>query len=409
VRLDGLNLMLAPGSPTVSGKLLYGFAAVFAGVAALETWPQLAIWLAPFNRMTAAFTAVVIRWSGMEVAWEGTWLDHPGGFGLDIGYSCTALVPIAVITVFILAHEKNLPARLSGILLGSTIALAVNFFRLVALFYIGVREPQWLDQTHLLGQGLIMVSTVAFLWYWIHFSAQRRERRAGAAAGGSRQARLPRLSNLFRWFAASLLILTGAPAIGGGPGEIMAGEVVVKFVRSSPLNHSIQAATAKGLTGSPDLNAQVELLSEQLNIPITAQRLTSGGELVIGLGVQDVLNGIAAKIEPLPDVEQVEVRVDPGNNPFNRRDEVIISFKPGSDAFRTWQDAEKTGREQAVSRLLQSLQQPASSQLSGRLLPDGRVAVAIDFYTMTRELAQKLNGLSEVEYAQPNYIMRPNK
>ena len=126
--------MLVPGSKNASGKLLYGFAAVFAGVAALETWPQLAVWLAPFGRVTAAFTAVVIRWSGMEVVWQGTWLDHPGGFGLDIGYSCTALVPIAVITVFILVHEQKLPARLSSILLGSTIALAVNFFRLVALF-----------------------------------------------------------------------------------------------------------------------------------------------------------------------------------------------------------------------------------------------------------------------------------
>ncbi len=401
--------MLVPGSKTASWKLLYGFAAVFAGVAALETWPQLAVWLAPFDRMTAAFTAVVIRWSGMEVVWEGTWLDHPGGFGLDIGYSCTALVPIAVITVFILAHEQKLPARLSGILLGSTIALAVNFFRLVALFYIGVREPQWLDQSHLFGQGLIMVSIVGFLWYWIHFSAQRREFKARKVAAPGRQARLPRLSNLFRWFAASLLILGSAPAFGLGPGEIMAGEVVVKFVECSSFNHSIQAATARGLSESPDLNAQVDVLSEQLNIPFTAQRLTSGGELVIGLGVQDVLDGFAAKIEPLPDVEQVEVRVDPSNNPFNRRDEVIISFKPGSDAFKAWQDAEKTGQEQTVSRLLQSLQQHASSQLSGRLLPDGRVAVAIDFYTMTGELAEKLNELSEVEYAQPNYIMRPNK
>ena len=161
--------MKAPAFTLASVKLSFGFAAIFGGVAIFEQWPSLAEWLEPFNRSTAAFASNVIRWSGEKVIWQGTWLDHPDGFGLDVGYGCTALVPILLVMVFILAVGRTEHRRLASILLGSAILMVVNCMRLVLLFYVGVYKPQFFDQAHNLGQGLNIAMTAAVLFLWMYF------------------------------------------------------------------------------------------------------------------------------------------------------------------------------------------------------------------------------------------------
>lgn len=191
--------------------------------------------------------------------------------------------------------------------------------------------------------------------------------------------------------------------------EFVAGEVVVKFDPGTSFDNNIKKAAAKGEVRSEELTAHVIALSRKLDFPLSFQRLTSGNELVIGLSAQQVLEKFAFDIMRLDGVERAEVHMDTTNNPFNRRDEVFISLEPSNDVFLAWQESEKSGTDFDINNFIDSMESFACSPLIGRILVDGRIAVAMDFYSMTRDLAQKLNDLDEVEYAHPNFIMRPQK
>lgn len=148
------------------GKLLTGFSLICVAMALVELWPQSEKWLATISSFTTVVTASLIEFSGMDVVRQGTWLDHSSGFGLDIGLGCTALLPIAVIVVFMLAAEQSKRSMMAGVLFGCVFALSLNFLRLTALFIVGVKQPQWLDWVHLVGQLLLTVFTGSFLLVW---------------------------------------------------------------------------------------------------------------------------------------------------------------------------------------------------------------------------------------------------
>lgn len=144
---------------------------VFAVVVLIEVYPALAAWLAPLNVAVAGLTAVLVDWLGMAVAWEASFLFHPAGFGYEIGANCTGLVPALVIIVTVCCLPLGSNQRLLAIGLGILCTQSVNLLRLVVLFYVGVHYPSAFDLAHdWLGQGLIIVTTAAFIIFWIRTS-----------------------------------------------------------------------------------------------------------------------------------------------------------------------------------------------------------------------------------------------
>jgi exosortase H (IPTLxxWG-CTERM-specific) len=124
--------------------------------------------LAPFDRLTAQATAAVLDWHGMEVIREDVVLSHPSGFGYEIYYRCTGLLPAAFLAVGVFAFPIRLRLKLVGIAIGVPLIFSLNLIRLASLFYIGVWHPSLFDLAHtVIWESLLLLSIVGFWLWWM--------------------------------------------------------------------------------------------------------------------------------------------------------------------------------------------------------------------------------------------------
>jgi exosortase H (IPTLxxWG-CTERM-specific) len=142
--------------------------ALFVGVVFLTYREEvLGSILAPFTVLTARTTLGALQWLGVNAAREATTISHSGGFAYEVYYRCTGVLPVAFLTVMILAYPAHMRLKLIGFAIGIPILLSVNLIRLVHLFYIGVNHRALFDIAHLVvWEGLIIVAIVGIWLGW---------------------------------------------------------------------------------------------------------------------------------------------------------------------------------------------------------------------------------------------------
>lgn len=152
-------------------KQLLALAAVFCVALVVDVFPSVIAWLAPLNVVVAQVTSALVNWFGMPVTSEANFLFHPAGFGYEIDAACTGLIPTLVSIVTLACLPLSTKQCILAISLGILFTQSINLLRLVALFYVGVHHLSTFKLTHdWLGQGLIIVTTAAFLAFWIRTS-----------------------------------------------------------------------------------------------------------------------------------------------------------------------------------------------------------------------------------------------
>ncbi len=136
---------------------------------------MLGSFLAPFAEWTASIICALMRQVGMEVLRDGAVLTHPGGFAYEIAYTCTGLLPAATFIVCVFAYPGTLRNKWVGVAFGVPALLAVNYVRLINLFYIGVSFPGAFELAHeVLWEGLLAVFFIGFWMGWIDWSNNRQ-------------------------------------------------------------------------------------------------------------------------------------------------------------------------------------------------------------------------------------------
>ncbi len=132
--------------------------------------------LAPLTTLTAQITLALVHWAGMEATRATTVLSHPGGFAYEIYYRCTGFLPMALLTVSILASPGPLRRKCVGLAVGVPILIGLNLARLVHLFYLGVYKPAAVNVAHaVLWEGFLILAIFG-LWLgwtkWAHSQAE---------------------------------------------------------------------------------------------------------------------------------------------------------------------------------------------------------------------------------------------
>ena len=141
--------------------------------------PGLTRMLEPSELWTAGVTERVLAVSGIEVERNGTILAHPGGFRYQIYYRCTGWMVAAFLLVGLFALPGGWHAKLGTAALGVLAVLALNFVRLVSLFYVGVHYPSAFHFTHsVVWEGAMILLAMLFWIPWMRVS----DLRAPAAA-----------------------------------------------------------------------------------------------------------------------------------------------------------------------------------------------------------------------------------
>src|SRR5713101_723627 len=82
--------------------------------------------LAPVCVLTARSIAQILNWLGMDFTREMATLIHPGGFGYEIGFTCTGIIPAGLLATAILAAGGHLRARVCGAAIGAVGVLLLN-------------------------------------------------------------------------------------------------------------------------------------------------------------------------------------------------------------------------------------------------------------------------------------------
>lgn len=148
-------------------------AVVFGLVTLFESRPEAAAFLRPVGEITASLTALSISHFGMPVSLDTISLVHPSGFRFRIVYGCTGIVPMAIVVSSLLFLPVSFRQRLAGIVVGAGLILGINLLRIVGLYYVRANYPDSFDFAHdWVGQGLLILTTVGLLLYWIHVSAR---------------------------------------------------------------------------------------------------------------------------------------------------------------------------------------------------------------------------------------------
>jgi exosortase/archaeosortase family protein len=131
--------------------------------------------LAPLAEGTAFITSKLLCLFSVEVLREGAVLTHPDGFAYEIAYTCTGLLPGVTFIVCVMAYPGSLKSKWPGIVIGVPVLLAVNYLRLVNLFYIGVHFPGAFGLAHeVIWEGLLAVAFIGLWLSWIGWSNNRQ-------------------------------------------------------------------------------------------------------------------------------------------------------------------------------------------------------------------------------------------
>ncbi|MEN8260028.1 MAG: hypothetical protein ABFS02_05485 [Pseudomonadota bacterium] len=186
-------------------------------------------------------------------------------------------------------------------------------------------------------------------------------------------------------------------------------EVIVKFTEKSRLGTIINESRDRPLGENRALLDGVADLSEALSTPLIAKSITSGSELVLGVNVTAVLADLRKKLEGYPGVSKVR-KIPSDQKPILPQisEEVAVGFLPDTEESKTLAQA-RTCQNPAdcIEPVVANLAEKTGYPLKGRLLRGRRLAVGIDLGATIQNLVERLKKNSDVEYAQPNFILGP--
>lgn len=191
----------------------------------------------------------------------------------------------------------------------------------------------------------------------------------------------------------SVLFLGGAiPVNAQQQPAFNPGEVLVKFAPGT----SGSAATAKsGQTTPLDLailKPEIDRLSEKTGVPLTISALHSGGWLVVSVDAAALNARLVRLLEDRAGVKSVQVASEPPPAPGVTVPPVLVHFEAGVPG---------TGLEDLGKELQSGLASPLTMETN----ETGALVIQIDVAALTLMLVEHLQALSEIEQAQPNYLM----
>lgn len=107
------------------------------------------------------------------------------GFAISIERGCNGVEAVIILVSAILAYPAHWREKLGGIVAGFFWIQALNFVRIISLYYLGNWNYTWFEWFHLyVWQALIVVDALVFFLIWLSWT-RRRELAGGGGGSGS--------------------------------------------------------------------------------------------------------------------------------------------------------------------------------------------------------------------------------
>lgn len=122
--------------------------------------------IVPFTSWIAAVSGGLLNALGETVEVDGTQIRAPG-FAVNIENGCNGIETVLLFGSAVLAFPAPWRRRLLGLLLGFLAIQALNFVRVVTLFWIGLHRPALFNSSHtVLWQSLVVLFGVLLFLFW---------------------------------------------------------------------------------------------------------------------------------------------------------------------------------------------------------------------------------------------------
>ncbi|MGA7991335.1 MAG: exosortase H [Thermoanaerobaculia bacterium] len=133
----------------------------------------------PFTGFLVKISAAILRLIGEAVVTDGTVIRSPL-FAVDVKNGCNGIEATLLLLAAMLAFPAPAKARASGVAIGFLAIQAVNFVRIVSLFWLGAHRRDVFDLFHAaIWQTLLILLAVGIFLAW-----GRRLRGGEAAEAG---------------------------------------------------------------------------------------------------------------------------------------------------------------------------------------------------------------------------------
>jgi len=138
--------------------------AVFFLVVALQTVNDAVV--VPYTTFVAKISGHIIHAFGEDLSINGCVLRSPR-FAVTIYNGCNGLITSLIFIAGVLAFPASIKSKLLGVVLGLLAIQAVNFVRIVSLFYIGVFFPRFFNSSHVfIWQSIVILFGVGLWMIW---------------------------------------------------------------------------------------------------------------------------------------------------------------------------------------------------------------------------------------------------
>ena len=104
--------------------------------------------LYPLTAMTAGAVSYGFDVFDVDFIRTGSVFAHTGGFSYEISYQCTGFWAVLLLVGLMLAYRPRSVGMWPAILSSAGLLLALNFLRLLSLFWVGVKFPASFTLAH---------------------------------------------------------------------------------------------------------------------------------------------------------------------------------------------------------------------------------------------------------------------
>ena len=122
--------------------------------------------IVPFTAAIARVSGVLLTSIGEKVSVQGTEI-RSGLFAVQIENGCNGVEAALLFASAVLAFPAPWRRRLTGLLLGLVAIQALNFVRVVSLFWIGAHRPDLFSSSHtVVWQSAVVLASVLLFLLW---------------------------------------------------------------------------------------------------------------------------------------------------------------------------------------------------------------------------------------------------
>jgi exosortase H (IPTLxxWG-CTERM-specific) len=136
----------------------------------------------PFSAAIARVSGVLLNGMGEHVSVAGTAI-RSDRFAVEIENGCNGVEAALLFVSAVLAFPAPWPRRLAGLAAGFLAIQALNFLRVVSLFWIGAHRPALFSSSHtVVWQSAVVLASVLLFLFWASWSGKK------SAGGGPKHA-----------------------------------------------------------------------------------------------------------------------------------------------------------------------------------------------------------------------------